>query len=86
MSDKVIILSDSDAEPALPTGPDRAQRNGVTGLHFERGTHGNVLAEMLGKSSPTISLRSSGCGKSFQSPKRCNGRGLIKTNYSRTRS
>jgi hypothetical protein len=49
MSDKIISLSDSDAEPALSTGPDRAQRNGVTGLHFERGTHENVLAEMLGK-------------------------------------
>jgi hypothetical protein len=73
MSDKVIILSDSDAEPALPTGPDRAQRNGVTGLHFERGTHGNVLAEMLGKSSPTYLSDHPGAEKAFRARRDATG-------------
>jgi hypothetical protein len=65
----------------------RAERSAMESLVFTlkesfefgelvRRTHENVLAEMLEKCWPTISLRSCGCGRSFQSPKRRNGQQL----------
>jgi hypothetical protein len=62
----------------------RAERSAIESLVFTlkegfefgemaRRTHQNVLAEMLKKCSPTISLRLSGCGKSFQRPNRWSG-------------
>jgi hypothetical protein len=33
---KKIIEAQKWKKPALPTGPGRAQRNGIAGLHFER--------------------------------------------------
>jgi len=63
----------SSIEAVLASNQKRRRVEGFEFGEMARRTHQNVLAEMLKKCSPTISLRLSGCGKSFQRPNRWSG-------------
>src|ERR1700737_58652 len=78
-------------EPALPTGAGRAQRNRVTGLHFERGlrirrdgaAHPRERAGRDAGESAGLQYLSAppGAEEAFRAAEEGTGSGLIKTNY-----